>query len=299
MTTSLTIRDNSIEYPTDGSRAPVADYGMSGYAILRGALPDDDVATLNDELLQLIRGTLGHLDGAPAPAGRTDEELLRSVLCVHMPHKISPLFRAVMRHPAITAALTSIIGPDIKAMQSMAFVKAAGKPGQAWHQDEAHIPTRDQSLTAAWIALDEAAPDNGGLWAIPGSHRDGIVYPDREIDDARFDCTKEAHRFPYPDQDAVPLIAAAGDVILFSGHLLHRSLPNRRATGLRRALVFHYMNAHSLLPWQLRTDENVATADYRDIEPISGTDPYAWKGIEDRNQPHIRPDRDGGCLRSP
>ncbi|HEV8556570.1 MAG TPA: phytanoyl-CoA dioxygenase family protein [Actinophytocola sp.] len=41
-------------------------------------------------------------------------------------------------------------------MQSMLFIKSAGKPGQAWHQDEAHIPTRDRSLTAVWIALDDA-----------------------------------------------------------------------------------------------------------------------------------------------
>ncbi len=29
-----------------------------------------------------------------------------------------------------------VIGPDVKCMQSMLFIKASGKPGQAWHQDE-------------------------------------------------------------------------------------------------------------------------------------------------------------------
>jgi ectoine hydroxylase-related dioxygenase (phytanoyl-CoA dioxygenase family) len=52
--------------------------------------------------------------------------------------------------------LTDIIGPNVKMMQSMLFIKASGQPGQAWHQDEAHIPTRDRSLTAAWLALDDA-----------------------------------------------------------------------------------------------------------------------------------------------
>ena len=54
--------------------------------------------------------------------------------------------------PRLVDVLTQLIGPDIKAMQSMLFIKAEGKPGQAWHQDEYFIPTRDRSLTAAWIA---------------------------------------------------------------------------------------------------------------------------------------------------
>jgi phytanoyl-CoA hydroxylase len=59
-------------------------------------------------------------------------------------------------HPAIVDVLTAVIGPNVKCMQSMLFIKAAGKPGQAWHQDEYFIPTRDRSLTGGWIALDDA-----------------------------------------------------------------------------------------------------------------------------------------------
>ena len=48
-------------------------------------------------------------------------------------------------------------------MQSMLFTKGEGKPCQAWHQDECFIPTRDRSLTAARIALDDATVENGCL----------------------------------------------------------------------------------------------------------------------------------------
>jgi phytanoyl-CoA hydroxylase len=78
----------------------------------------------------------------------------------------------------------------------MLFIKSEGKPGQAWHQDELFIPTRDRSLTAAWIALDDAIVGNGCLWVLPGSHRPGILYPDRDHDDPRFDCEVEAYDFP-------------------------------------------------------------------------------------------------------
>lgn len=48
-------------------------------------------------------------------------------------------------------------------MQTMLFVKPPGFPGQAWHQDENFIPTRDRSLCGGWIALDDATIENGCL----------------------------------------------------------------------------------------------------------------------------------------
>jgi ectoine hydroxylase-related dioxygenase (phytanoyl-CoA dioxygenase family) len=57
----------------------------------------------------------------------------------------------------------------------MLFIKSEGKPGQAWHQDELFIPTRDRSLAAAWIALDDATVENGCLWVLPGSHARGVL----------------------------------------------------------------------------------------------------------------------------
>jgi phytanoyl-CoA hydroxylase len=236
--------------------------------------------------------------GSPYARRASDEEALRRYLCIHHPHKISAVMWRALAHPNIVAVLTKVIGPNVKAMQSMLFIKAEGKPGQAWHQDEYFIPTRDRSLTAAWIALDDATIDNGCLWVLPGSHARGVIYPDREHGDERFDCAIEAYDFPYRDSDAVPVEVPAGSIVFFNGYLLHRSLPNTSARGLRRALVDHYMSAESLLPWLPPAEgEHMAKADDRDIVLVAGRDPYAWKGIEDRHQAHVRPDREGGCDR--
>src|SRR6266540_2271801 len=159
------------------------------------------------------------------------------------------------------------------------------------------IPTRDRSLTAAWIALDDATVDNGCLWVLPGSHRPGVLYPDREHHDPQFDCEVEAYDFPYRDQDAVPVEVPAGAAVVFNGYLLHRSLPNTGRHGLRRALVNHYMSAASLLPWMLPpAGVTMGRADHRDIVMVAGTDPYAYKGTTDVMRPHVRPDGQGGCV---
>jgi ectoine hydroxylase-related dioxygenase (phytanoyl-CoA dioxygenase family) len=204
----------------------------------------------------------------------------------------------VARLPAVVDLLTQLLGPNVKCMQTMLFIKSEGRPGQAWHQDEYFIPTRDRSLTAAWIALDDATVENGCLWVIPGSHAAGVLYPEREHDDERFDCTVEAYGFRYREEDAVPVEVPAGTAVLFDGHLLHRSLPNTGAHGMRRAFVSHYMRAESLLPWfPPEPGGAVASTDFRDVLLVAGEDPYAFKGTTDVHRPHVRPDRSGGCVR--
>lgn len=283
-------------------------YAEHGFALLAEGLAAEEVAAVNADALRLCRGDFGDIgygyDGAgDVPdvgddAELTDEETLRRYLCIHYPHKASAAALAALRAPRIVEALTRVIGPNVKAMQSMLFVKSEGKPGQAWHQDEFFIPTRDRSLTAVWIALDDATIENGCLWVLPGSQRRGVIYPAREQRDARFDCTTEAFDFPYSDDEAVPVEIPAGTALVFNGYLLHRSLENSGRHGYRRALANHYMSAESLLPWQPPSaDEHMGIADFRDIMLVAGEDPYAYKGVTDVHRPYSRPDKDGGCDR--
>lgn len=289
----------------------VAAFRRDGFALLADAFSPEQVAAINADALKLCRGDLGRIQfrGPDAQAilerelavqrARDDDEaVLRQYLCIHYPHKVSEACRAALTEPRVVRALTAVIGPNVKAMQSMLFIKSEGKPGQAWHQDEFFIPTRDRSLTAVWIALDDATVENGCLWVLPGSHRRGVIYPEREQDDPRFDCSTEAYDFPYSDDDAVPVEMKAGTALIFNGYLLHRSLQNSGKHGYRRALTNHYMSAESLLPWRPPRDgEHMAIADYRDIVMVAGEDPYAYKGIEDIARPSSRPDKEGGCDR--
>jgi ectoine hydroxylase-related dioxygenase (phytanoyl-CoA dioxygenase family) len=291
-----------------GSRVDglVAQIEKDGFAIFPDAISPSEVAAINAEAVRVCRGDLGELEpgtqGDRDPAGSSidlsDDDVMRRYLCIHMPHKISDVLAQMLAHPRIVEVLTRAIGPNVKAMQSMLFMKSEGKPGQPWHQDEYFIPTRDRSLTAVWIALDDATVENGCLWVLPGSHKRGVIYPDRDQDDPRFDCSIEAYGFPYTDEDAIPVEVAAGTAVIFNGYLLHRSLQNSGKRGFRRALVNHYMSAESLLPWQdVPADTHVGKWDFRDIVLVAGEDPYAYKGVLDVQRPHVRPDGNGGCDR--
>lgn len=279
------------------TQTQVEFFRENGYLIIENGLSGDEIDELRRDTVAICRGEHGSVRGIdPYLPGETDDDVMRNYLCIHFPHKISACMEHYLAHPVIVDALSHIIGANVKCMQSMLFIKAAGKPGQAWHQDEDFIPTRDRTLTGAWIALDDARIDNGCLWVIPGSHKAGILWEMQEQNDPRFDCTEESFGFPYTDADAVPVEVPAGAIVFFNGYLLHRSLPNTRASGYRRVLVNHYMSAESLLPWYPPTDDRqMAITDYRDIVMVAGKDPYAYKGLQDIAKPHVRRDKLGGC----
>jgi phytanoyl-CoA hydroxylase len=263
-------------------------YRRNGYVACEGLLTLDEVEALRRETAAIVRGERGDVIGSQAGEGRSDDELMAGVIAVHFPHKLSALMRQTMSHPKVVEVLKAIIGPDIKAMQTMLFVKKAGKPGQAWHQDEFYIPTRDRSLCGAWIALDDATIENGCLWMHPGSQEPGVLYPTQPHGDDRFDSADEVFAHPYEREGGTAVEIKAGGVAFFNGYVLHRSLPNRAKTGFRRALVTHYMSARSLLPWTFGATR--AKPDVRDIVMIAGEDPYAWRGLEELTTPYIRPE---------
>jgi phytanoyl-CoA hydroxylase len=274
-----------IEVPAVLDDQQVRFFVEQGYLAVPGLVTPDEVDEMRRDVVRLARGAYGGTGIPDVPVDATDEEVLGSILCIHQPHYLSPVMEKYARHPRICGALSQIVAAhlpfwdgSVKCMQSMFFVKPPGFQGQAWHQDEVYIPTRDRSLCGAWIALDDATIENGCLWVLPGSHRTGYLYPQCDHDNPdEFDFAQES--FGFDDSTEVPVEVKTGALVFFNGYLLHRSRKNRGRT-TRRVLVNHYCNAWSLLPWSLKEGERPATADRRCIIPVSGIDPYAWKGYD-------------------
>ncbi len=265
-------------------------YAEQGFALLPGLIPPEEVAELRREVLGIFRGERGAVDGiVPLEASLPEPEVLRSYNAIHFPHKLSPLVRRTMGHPRLVEVLTQVIGPNVKCMQSMLFVKGPGKPGQSWHQDEYYIPTRDRSLTGAWIALEDATVENGCLWVIPGSHREAFIRRRHRYSGDEYADVDTCELAPFTDQDQRPVEVPPGGVVFFNGYLLHSSLRNRSPGSSRLALVFHYMSAESMLPWD-NDGRFPPTEDLRDVELVAGSDPYAYKGTASVTQPFLRGD---------
>ncbi len=256
-----------------------------GYLVVPDLVSAEERAAVVADTARFARGDYPVVNPPTLPDGADDDEATHHVLAVHFPHWVSPIALDMVRHPGVVEVLTQITGAHlphwdgaVKCCQSMLFVKGPDMPGQAWHQDERYIPTRDRSLVGAWIALDDATIDNGCLWVVPGSHRHGYLHPTRPHDQPdEYDTSDCA--FGFDESAGIPVEVAAGSVVFFNGYLLHRSLRNR-TDGFRRALVNHYLNAWSLLPWSQApgiAGYTIPSLDNRAVVAI-GDDPYAWKG---------------------
>jgi phytanoyl-CoA hydroxylase len=197
-----------------------------------------------------------------------------------MLHRKLELHERYLLHPRILDVLEVLIGPDVLALQSMLFLKPAGKPGQGWHQDSYYIPTLPDTLCGAWIAIDDADEINGAMWMAKGSQVEPI-YPPSEVAgygdrliagipsvsgvsepaDELNDLSPIANKY---DQVLVP--AKAGDVVFFGGHILHRSKKNFSPDRCRRSFVGHYCNARSFTQWGMDTSDPVHGATTIDRE---------------------------------
>lgn len=281
--------DSSYAYINNGSITDynVAFYTAFGYLIAPRLFTGEEVNALKKETAAIFRGECGYVDGMlPVSDDELDSEVLKKYVAIHFPHKISRLIYDTLFHKKIVDVLTRVVSANLKCMQSMLFVKGPGKAGQAWHQDEFYIPTRDRSLVGAWIAIDDATVDNGCLWIIPG--RPGYMMQRVKNESNEYADVDTIDVSAYKDE-MMPVEVNSGSVVFFNGYTLHSSQRNKTANNFRTALVNHYMSAESMLPWD-QDGKLPPTEDLRDIVLVAGEDPYAWKGTVDVNKPYLRPE---------
>lgn len=156
----------------------------------------------------------------------------------HALHDLDPVFERFSHGPEL-AALASDLGlVDPKVWQSQVIFKQPAIGGEVrWHQDATFFVSTPVSVTTFWFALEDAAVDNGCLWAEPGGHRGPLR--ERFVRDGQQLNLEVLDRTPWPDQrTAVPLPCEAGTLIVFHGLLPHYSAPNRSARS-RLAYTLH------------------------------------------------------------
>ena len=264
-------------------------YHHNGYLIVHDLLAPDDLAALRNESVALCRGRLGAIKGlVESPATESDAAAMGRYMVGVMPHKLpSSLFAQTIADARIVRVLNTLIGPDVKAVHSQVFYKAPGMPGNAFHQDELFIPTRDRSLVTAWIALEDARIANGCLRVFPGSHRPSVLWPMRQHHDPELDRAEEIYGYPYAPSDAVALEIPAGAAIFFDGYLIHGSFANHSAGNTRRALLYVYASAQTPVMFD-PTHYQPTAEDYPDILMVSGRDPHTWVQRRRRGEPYLR-----------
>jgi len=156
----------------------------------------------------------------------------------HALHDLDPVFERFSHGPELAALAADLGLADPQVWQSQVIFKQPAIGGEVrWHQDATFFVSTPVSVTTFWFALEDAAVDNGCLWAEPGGHRGPLR--ERFVRDGQQLHLEVLDRTPWPDQrTAVPLPCEAGTLIVFHGLLPHYSAPNRSARS-RLAYTLH------------------------------------------------------------
>ncbi|MBS4222633.1 phytanoyl-CoA dioxygenase family protein [Lederbergia citrea] len=221
----------------------IAQYEKDGYLVVRGGCSNDLIDAYNS-YIYTIRSAEEIEEWAKPHIGKilTDED--RFSLRVFNPHLHDGFSLQMMKLPIVRGALAQLLGDEAVGIQSMYFYKSPGSPGQAAHQDYYYIHNEPNTLTAAWIAMEDVDEANGCLWVIPGSHKDGLLPHGRVKDKSEHEAwTDETEGADLSKQ--IPVIMEKGDIVFFHNLLIHSSGKNRTEDRWRRSYVCHYIRHDS------------------------------------------------------
>lgn len=234
-------------YPMVATVDPVlakagVQFARDGYYVARGMLSKAEVAEILEAFMEDARG--GPIPGLSdiLKAASPEDPLSFYPRMMH-PHthpelRVGPVAEKYLMDRRIEAHLRAFMGEQPIAVQSMFYFKPPGARGQTWHQDNYYLRVRPKTCCAAWIAVDDADAENGGMGVVPGTHDMEVACPEQADMSQSF----TADHVPIPEgKKAETCVLKAGDVLFFNGSLVHGSTPNTSKTRFRRSLICHYV----------------------------------------------------------
>jgi phytanoyl-CoA hydroxylase len=227
-----------------------AQFDRDGFTVGRGLFSADEIASIRDAFMDankdgpvegLSEIRRGKVDGSVG--GYDSADPLSFYPRMMHPHRhpdrlVGRLAMRYMLDPRLKPVLQACIGEEPVAVQSMFYFKPPGARGQALHQDNFYLRVKPGTCCAAWIAIDDADEENGGMMCVPNTQAYPIQCPEK-ADASRFFTTE--HVEPPPGLKPQLIRLSAGDVLFFNGNVVHGSYPNTSKTRFRRSLICHYV----------------------------------------------------------
>jgi phytanoyl-CoA hydroxylase len=216
-------------------------------------LTPQDIAAFHRDGFVCIENVFGEADLArlrracetpeirePLTARRVEERLVHLIPLTSR----HDAFRGLAKDPRLTSRVAALLGDDLQLYSSKLATKpsAAGQGEFAWHQDFPYFPHTHAGLVAVSVALDDCTPDNGGMYALAGSHQKGLLSHE-EDGWMTGRCTELVPSLD--DPQVRPLMSAAGGITLHHSLTLHCSGPNWSGTP-RRLAIFEYRAGSAL-----------------------------------------------------
>lgn len=191
----------------------------NGFVVLPGFMPTQQVEDVRTHLQDLLtaEGDRAGTEVNKEPGTERVSDLINK----------GQIFDTCFTHPLLLAAVHHILG-EFKLSSLSSRMPLPNHGHQALHADwsgEPPVPGNYQVFNSIWL-LDDFTHDNGATRVVRGSHLRGKA-PADEMPDTKA---------PHPDEELV--LAPAGSLVLFNGHLWHGGTQNQ--SGKRRRALHAY-----------------------------------------------------------
>ncbi len=152
--------------------------------------------------------------------------------------------------PMILDAVEQLIGPDILTWGSGLFGKPANDGIETpWHQDGEYWPIQPLATCTAWIAIDDATPENGCLRVVPGSHKARKLFP-HTTPEGDYTLYRRLEDTSSAEVGARDVILERGQISIHDVFMIHGSRPNQSSKS-RRGVTFRFMPTTSHFDYEL------------------------------------------------
>ncbi len=205
------------------------EFNKKGFVVIKSFFSKDEI----NELFEEIKSTSQtHASIESLNVGN----LTFNSKLMHKSQKI----REIISQPKVVNLVSQFLGPDFWVRWDQAVEKGPGATTFPWHTDNSYSQLVDPHCQF-WIALTEMTKENGGIWMLPGSHKQKSSH---EYDGR--------HMIYSGNTDRAEFVSAEiGDVVVFSSFTLHSTTPNITEKS-RWAYVVEYMNIKHIDPYMVK-----------------------------------------------
>jgi hypothetical protein len=213
-------------------------YQQDGYLVVDSAITSERLDRLREESTAAWHRSKQAFDA--------NSTWLRNALLPDVHHHSQAVRDYYFEGPLVDLA-ERLIGPNIKAATAQLTFKLRGNTQSfGWHQDNGYGELDPYNAVSTLTALDDASVENGCLWLIPGSHRQGQLQRRPDMPDIDREIRMEVD-----ETSAIPVPLKAGQALVMHCWMLHRSGPNLSGID-RRILFMRYADADAVEVYHAR-----------------------------------------------
>lgn len=233
--------------------ANLRKFAQDGYLVVRIDVSAEDATAIERDVDRLWETRPADVAFAyDSPPRRFREAIAaehrRPRYRIHELHAASPTALRLYLDPTVHRYASLILGATAVATQSLYFEYGSQ---QALHRDSVVVPTPCfGKLVAAWIAIEDIAPESGPLAYVPGSQRfpfyafrpgehvyNPAAHGAADVEAAMAFYAAELERSGLPVRH---FTARRGEVLIWHSALMHGGAPPADPGRTRKSLVVHF-----------------------------------------------------------